>query len=140
MEKEFYAEFDNEELEELVKYCGGDTKKVIKWWNKNYSTPSTLEELMNYSKGDTIEWSSFPSDLDRWRNYMYDYEKGLETSLGETVNMFCEDLDEDELKEVWDKENNAYIFDKLEEKMNEYCPGIVKFLIDNKVSEIIFTW
>lgn len=141
MKEEFFAEFDNEELEDLVKYCGGDTTKVIKWWNEKYSAPNTLEELINYPKRETIDWCNFDSELDFWRHCLYTYEKGLSTSLEDSINMFCEEyLDEDEYKEVWDEENDQYIFNKLEEKMNKYCPGIVDFLIGNKVSEIIYTW
>lgn len=147
----FEAEFDNRELEDLVTFCGGNPKKVIKWWNEKYAAPKNLKELVLYDKGETIDFTDVPSELKTWtNNCIYDYEKGLTTSLVDSLNLFIEGdfdyLDEEdayvELETLsrYCKPSDDYDFKTLEKHMEKFCPGIVDFLVTNKVKEIVFTW
>lgn len=144
----FEAEFNDKELKDLVQYCGGNPKKVMKWWNEKYAAPKNLKELVLYDKGQTIDITDVPEALEAWTNKcIFDYEKGLTTSLVQQLNLFIErdfDLDDDytKLKPVpmFYEPSDNYDFDTLEKCMEEFCPGIVKFLVTNQVKEIVFTW
>lgn len=147
----FEEEFDNRELEDLVTFCGGNPKKVIRWWNKKYASPKNLKELVLYDKGQTIDITDVPYNLRMWIDTcIYNYEKGLTTSLVRQLNLFLERdpdyLDDNEeyiqLEKIpmFDKLSDDYDFETLEKYMEKFCPGIVDFLVTNKVKEIVFTW
>jgi hypothetical protein len=114
--------------------------KVAKPEKAEKEKVDTLEKLVNCHSGKTIDYGDMPDNLRDWRDCLYDYEKGVSTSLDAQLENFSEELDEEEFEQIWDTEKKTYKYDELEKVLEDHYPGIVKYLVDNKITEIRFYW
>lgn len=104
----------------------------------NKNKVDTLEKLYNYENGKTVDYGDMPDELKDWRNCLYDYEKGVDTYFDCQLEKFSEQLDENEFNLIWDNDKSEYKFDALETMLEKYYPGIVNYLLNNKVTIIRF--